>query len=471
MLIHRHQVVRGDELDTAAAALAERLVALGAADRHRVALLLGNTPGFFVALLAVFRLGASAVLLNPQLRGSEIAETLERTGAGWLVAPEERPPAWGRLAEKVCSGGRFDSGASGPLGLWRSGAKPCRAPEGELTLQLTSGVTGRSKIVPRTVTNLADELEHFAALLALGPGDTVLCPSPLFHAYGLVNGCLLPLFTGARAILVDWFLPADVLDAARRHHATVLVGVPAMYRSLAASHGGRARDLASLRIRFSAGAPLSPAILGAFEQRFAQTIHQQYGSTETGVIAVNLGPGDEGRDPLAVGRAVPGRTIAVVDGDGVEVTAGAEGEVVVRSAGSAVAYLDDPEQSARHFRDRAYWTGDLGRIDPAGDLVLTGRRTALINCAGFKVDPREVENVLSELEVVAECAVFGAPDPVAGELVKAAIVTRGTTTEQEVRCHCIRRLARFKVPRELRFVEALPRTATGKVLTKYLVDR
>jgi long-chain acyl-CoA synthetase len=268
---------------------------------------------------------------------------------------------------------------------------------------------------------------------------------------------------------VDWFLPNDCVDLVRVHAARVFVGVPTMYKAMADAYGARPSDLASLRICFSAGAPLSDHVYRAFQSRYGLSIHQQYGTTETGTIAINRLPRPD-TNVLAAGRPLPGRDVAIVSDDGTDAAPGETGEIAIRSAGTAAGYLDDPERTRLQFRDGRYFTGDLGVIDERGDLMVLGRRTCFINVAGQKVDPGEVEMVLLQFDGIVECAVVAAADRVGGEVVKAVVVTNRRIDAAEIVAFCRRHLAPHKVPRTVAFMDALPRSPTGKVLVKYLTE-
>lgn len=243
LLVHREVEVTGDALDRQADVVAERLTALGVGPRHRVALLLGNTPLFAAGLLGAMRLGASAVLLNPQFKPQEVRDCLERTDAAAVLTAHDAVQGFTHLPSAATPESLALSDAPGALHVWRRpGAEP-RAAAGERIVQLTSGVSGRAKIVCRTEENLACELERFASHLALGLDDATVCPAPLFHAYGLVNGLLLPLFSGRPAILIDWFLPNEVAGVTKQYRPRVLVGVPTMYKTLGDAFGPEADDL------------------------------------------------------------------------------------------------------------------------------------------------------------------------------------------------------------------------------------
>jgi long-chain acyl-CoA synthetase len=463
-LVHDGELVRRESLAIDSARLADRLARHGVTEGRRVVLLSGNTPGFAAAWLAVMRLRASAVLLSPHLTDGEIGRLVARTRPSAILVDSGLDARVSRtgVAERADS----DAVCGRPLTVWRVEGAALAAP-GEATALVTSGSTGRAKIVARSAAMLREELESFSAALGHEVGPTV-CPAPLFHTYGFVNGLLWPLFSKRPTILIDWFVPSETSAIVARYRPGVFVGVPTMYKTLAEAYGPTAAELASLRYCFSAGAPLPAAVARAFETRFGQRIREQYGATETGVIAADLddAPSTEG----CVGRPFPGREVLIRGDDGAEQVRGAPGDVYVRSPGAANAYLDDPGLSAVSFDAGCYRTGDLGRLDDAGRLTLSGRRATFINVAGLKVDPREVERALAGFDAVADCVVLPAPDPVSGEVVRAVIVPRRAMTTKEVQRFCRGQLAGYKVPRHVEFVSALPRSGTGKLLVSRLID-
>jgi long-chain acyl-CoA synthetase len=460
-------VVTGAVLNREADIVAGALTRLGVGPRHRVGVMHGNTPQFAAAVLGAMRLGASSMLLSTRSKKRDIIDAVTRAKPSVILADGSASTQLSAIPEIEAADRVELSCGVQPMQIWRTPYAEPTAGDGELSVQFTSGVSGRSKIVARTTANLRDELESFATDLNLSSTDATLCPCPISHTYAFVNGFLLPLFSGRPSVLMDWFLPNRAIELVRRYRARVFIGVPTMYRAMAEAYGAAGGDLASLRICFSAGAPLSAEVADAFRLKCGLPIHQQYGTTETGVIAINLD--DDKRHVLSVGKPVRGRAIEIVDESGTPVRPTAQGEIVVYSPAAARAYIDDPALTAEKFRDGRYVTGDVGSVG-VGGLRITGRRTSFINVAGLKVDPQEVERVLISCEDVAECAVVPLKDPAGGEVVRAVVVASNPVTAKKLQRFCKKRLAPHKVPREVTFVEALPRTATGKVLLKELID-
>jgi long-chain acyl-CoA synthetase len=321
----------------------------------------------------------------------------------------------------------------------------------------SSGTTGRPQPVVRTHENLWWEAENIATSTAIGSDDTILGVIPLSHAYGLGNALLASLRTGARLILRPRFVRRHTLDLLATHAVSVFPTVPFMARMLATTDRGRRWALDALRLCISAGAPLTLDVYDAFLARFGVPIRQLYGLTEAGDVALNLAPLME-LDPTSVGRPIGTVRVTIEDTDGTEVAPGATGEIVVRSD-SAMGGAAQPLRT----RDQGHWSA-------CGDLVITGRTSLFINSAGNKVNPAEVEVALRSHPAVADVAVFGIPTPHGDQLVAAAVVARESCTAEELRVHCGRLLASYKIPRVVSFRDALPRSPLGKILLGELLD-
>ena len=457
-----------DRLHDDASAFADRLNRhLGIGAGHRVVMTLGNSPEFVIGLIALVSLRASAVLLGPHFTGAELADAVDRTrSVGLLASRHQSATASSLLSEVDVTPGAVRDGAD--IACFRTQYAAVSAGADEVTIQFTSGSTGRARLVPRTVAHLVDELSSLASVLTLGPEDATLCPCPLNHAYGLVDGLLLPLFTGRTTVLLSSFLPSDVADAARDHRPRMMIGVPTMYRALCHASSVQASDLSSLQIFLSSGAPLSNELDRAFRERFGGRLRQQYGSTETGAIAIDAGAGPVS-SAECVGAPLPGRVLLCVNERGEPEPVGETGEIVVQSGSAAEHYLDDPDATADRFVRGCFLTRDRGHMNTSGQLFVTGRASSVINVGGRKIDPLEVQQVLERFESVIECAVLRVPGVTGEDAIKAVIVARRHTSVAELRSFCQQYLAQHKIPHTFEFVDALPRTVTGKVVTKDLL--
>ena len=480
-------VVHGDETISWSALLerverfADGLGALGVEPGAAVALVAPNSAEFVVAFLAIVGLGAVVVPLSPQLKPDEIEFSFRTSGVRAAVADEFARPAvrdaaarLGREMPIVTSGATSGDPLSMAAAIARHprAALAERAPEETLLHQYSSGSTGRPKQVARTHGGCRAEGEAYRTTIALTAADRIFCAVPLGHSYA-TGACLFAFArSGAALVVLDDPHPfvlrrARALELIERERATIFPGVPYTYRLLAEAPGEA--DLSSLRLCFSAGTALPRPVFEAFRARFGLPVRQLYGSTETGVMTMNLDP-DPDPTSATVGTPVHGVTITVLDDDGEPVAPGADGEVVVSGPSVVDGYGGAERAAAAAFRDGRFFTGDLGRLDADGRLTLTGRRLLTIEVAGNKVDPVEVEDVLTAHPAVAEAVVVGVRGDVEGEeLVKAVLVRRGPCDERELIPFCAERLASFKVPRIVAFVDEIPRSPVGKVLRKDLV--
>jgi long-chain acyl-CoA synthetase len=423
-----------ERVERMAEALRERGIRAGDA----VGLVLPNGPALVTAFLALTGIGAVVVPLNPQFKVDELAFCLNACGTREVLADE-------RDIELMIA-----SHARRPIDP--------RLPEETFAYQFSSGSTGRPKRLARTHGQLWAEAESYTWI---APEDRLFCALPLFHTYGM--GCCLvaAVRNAATLVFLDSKHPfllsrARALQLLERERVTVFPGVPFHYRHLADTpmHA----NLSALRWCFSAGTALPRATFDAFARRFGIAVRQLYGCTEAGTLTVNLDP-----DPVATFASVgkPSGAVRVsVEDD----------EIVVSSPAMTRGYSDDAELNRRAFRDGWFYTGDTGRFDQLGRLYVTGRRKLLIEVAGHKVDPLEVEDVLAVHPKVREAVVVGVPDGKDGEeTVKAVIVPANHPQERELIEFCSQRLANFKVPRVVEFRDEIPRSPLGKVLRKYLV--
>jgi len=460
------------ELDVAAAAVAATFAARGVGPGDRVALYLGNRPEFVIAYLAAARLGAPAVPINTAYRRRELAHILSDSRPRLIVTEEAHWPTLEELGPEERGGGAEIVTAGQLAGIAANPAAPLSTPApggGDLAFLLyTSGTTGRSKGAMLTHDNVLATVAALLTAWSWREDDKLLLALPLFHTHGLVVGLHCALAAGATVLLRRKFDAAEALDTLARGDATVFFGVPTMYARLVEElRRRRGPRLERVRLFASGSAPLPPETFAAFAELTGHRILERYGMTETGMLLSNPYAGE--RRPGTVGTALPGVEAPGVNAAGAEVPPGAEGELEVRGANVFAGYWGDAEKTAASFTADAegrrwFRTGDLARRDPAdGYFTLLGRRGELIISGGFNIYPREIEEVLEALPGVREAAVVGRPHPEWGEAPVAFVVADRPLSEDEIVAHCKRQLAGFKSPRAVRFVEALPRNALGKV--------
>jgi long-chain acyl-CoA synthetase len=317
------------------------------------------------------------------------------------------------------------------------------------------------------VSNVRAVIDH----LEMVAEDRTLCFLPLFHCFGQNFIMNATLSAGATLFLHERFVPDDALSTIQRERITIFYAVPTVY-VLLLNHLELARyDLSSLRITFSAAATMPLEVAERWRERFGRPIIEGYGLTETSPFASFNG--EQHFRPGTVGTPIQDVEIKIVDADDREVPVGELGEIIIRGPNVMKGYFGRPEDSAAALRGGWFHSGDIGRVDHDGYVSIVDRVKDMINLGGYKVWPREIEEVLFEHPAVNECAVIGVPDPVYGETVRAYVVLRdGADADAETLVrHCAERMATYKVPREVEFISALPKSPTGKVLKRELRAR
>lgn len=444
------------QVDAAVNAEARRLVEAGVAPGDRVAVRLPTGPAFCVAVFGALRMGAVVVPTGPGQPLRELQQLVADSGTGLLVGDGEGTGLTVLPAPTLEVGDQpeFPSIGSG---------------EDIAVLGYTSGTSGVPRGAMLSHRALLANVDQCAALrpAPVTAGDRVLLAVPLFHVYGLGPGLFQVAGAGATAVLLARFDADTALTAAREHRVTTLVGVPPMYQALLAeSHERLGQDLSTVRLFTSGAAPLAARVLNGVRQAVGLPVHEGYGLTETGPVLTSTLVGGVPKAG-SVGQPLPGVELRLVDSDG-RVLDIAEDEpgtglVAVKGANLFSGYWPD----GAHGPDAEGWfrTGDVGYLDADGDLHLVDRVGDLIIVNGFNVYPHEVERVVDELDEVVEAAAVGVPDERTGESVKVVIVLREGTglTEEAVVAHCAARLAKFKVPTAVEFVDALPHSPTGKL--------
>jgi long-chain acyl-CoA synthetase len=473
--VFRDRRVSYGELQAQSHRLAGLLAAAGVRPGDRVAMMLPNVPEFGTTYFGALAAGATVVPLNPLLKPDEVQYILEDSGAAAIVSLEMSRPLLAAAREPIRRVPRLlvlDAPDLGGEVLLTAASPtveaPRRAPRDVAACLYTSGTTGRPKGAMLTHANLIANLASFHRVLHATEDEVFLAVLPFFHAYGATTLLLLPLSIGATVVLEPRFVPEGILRSIVQHGVTIFMGVPSMFAVLA----GLPMPVAPphrLRFCISGGAPLSTAVLEAFEARHRVPIYEGYGPTECSpVLTVN--PPDGLRKIGSVGPPIPDVEIRIVDEEGRSLPPGEIGEIAARGPNVMLGYLNRPEDTAAAIRDGWYHTGDLGRVDDDGYVYIVDRKTDLILVGGLNVYPSEVERVLCTHPGVAEAVVIGVPDTLRGEAVSALVIPRDgqVVVIPELLQWCRQRLAGYKVPRTIRLVTELPRTVTGKVLKSAL---
>ncbi len=486
-LVFGDQVLSHTEVEQRSNRWAHALIGLGLEPGERVAVLLENSVHSVDSVFGIEKAALVCVALNARHTLAEHADILADAEPSALIIGASfaaLAPALAALAATRVPGLRQVLGlqiqadgvqALEPLLAAAADAPPglAIAPDQLQRIAYTSGTTGRPKGVVYTVERTQQRLaNHFIAMeYGLSVDDAMLHVGPLTHAAGVY---LLPCYLrGARNVILERFDPRALLDAVARHRITHLMLVPTMMARLVdALEAGMPADLTSLRRIHYGTAPTPVALLRRALAVFGPILRQQYGMTEAVQPLCVLYPhehlGDGAQDPIAsCGRPTGQVRIELRSASGQPVTPGAVGEIVIAHEGiGRVAFWRRPDLLAETVCDGWFHTGDLGRFDAQGFLHIVGRNKDMIISGGFNVYAREVEDALASHPAVEEAAVIGLPDAQWGEIVAAVVVLRSgrQTDAQALQAHCAERIAGYKKPRQIRFVDALPRNAAGKVL-------
>ena len=451
------------------------LTAHGVQRGSRVAIVLPNGVEMALALLGV-SVTAIAVPFNPACRGEEFRAHFEAVRAGFLIVLAGTDT----VARSVAAGmGIKVFELSGDGGLALSSAAHCAAPApgggGETTrpepgdvaaILMTSGSTGRAKKVPLTHRNLCASASYTCRSMALRPADRCLCMWEQFHISGLTSLLMTPLAAGGTVIYTTGFDAAEFYRLVEAKEPTWFMGVPAALHELV-FHAGKypvTTRRTSLRLIRSGAAALAPQLMAEIETLFGVPVIQSFGMTEAAplITATLLPPAV--RKPGSVGQS-SGPELRILGPDGAALAAGEVGELALRGDNVVSGYEDDPEANAHSFRDGWFLTGDTGYLDADGYLFLKGRLKQMINRGGEKVNSQEIDDVLMTHPAVAEVASFAVTHRTLGEDVAVAIVLKpsASVTEGGLRGFVAGRLAAFKVPQRVIFLDRMPRNAVGKI--------
>ena len=497
------------EVDRLSSALAVGLADLGVRPGDRVGVYLQNVPQFVIAMVAAWKAGAVMVSVNPMYKAREVKEILDDSGATALVALES---LYGDVAAGVVgdtavravvttSPRDFVSDADADaIPLLAEVARVrhdgthdlldlARAHDGETPdpvdlgpddvafLTYTSGTTGPPKGAMNTHANVVFNAQVYRDWMRLDEDDSVFGAAPLFHITGLIGHVAVAMLVPMPLVLFHRFEPGAALEIAERARPTFTIAAITAFIALLNHPDAERRDLSALTKVYSGGAPIPPATVEAFEERFGAYIHNIYGLTETtspshAVPFDRRAPVDESSGALSVGVPVFNTVVRILGEDGEELAPGEVGEFVTSGPQVVPGYWEKPEETAHALPGGALRTGDVGFMDTDGWFYLVDRKKDQINASGYKVWPREVEDVLYGHPAVREAAVVGVPDEYRGETVKAFVSLKdGRSAEpDELIAFCKERMAAYKYPRLVEVLDEIPKTATGKILRRALRD-
>jgi long-chain acyl-CoA synthetase len=440
------------------------LVSKGVVHGDRVAILLPNSVEFITSFFSVLEIGAISVPLNTAHKETELKYYISNSSPRIILTEEALRPMAEKSAGQAGASVVVIRGAITDYSYRRNGAsrkiKYNPIPDDEAIYLYSTGSTGKPKCVARTHSNLIALAENHTQTVGWTGDDKILFVVPLSHTYALGN-FISGIKVGATLYVLSSFNRNRVIDMIEGEAITVFPAVPFMLDVLAKTYLPKPRDFSSLKLVISAGSPLSKEVFYRFHERFGIYPRQLYGSTETGVISINLSPDVEDSFD-SVGSPVKNVEVKIVKEDGSQAEAGEEGEIVVKSSSMTKGYKNLPKDTISAFKNGYYHTGDLGTIDKDGYIRILGRKKLFINIGGNKVNPREVEHQISGHSKVEEVVVFGVTDSDGNEVVKAVIVPKADLTAKEIYDFCKGKIADFKIPRKIEFRGRIPKGATGK---------
>ncbi|GAA3245939.1 long-chain fatty acid--CoA ligase [Pseudonocardia petroleophila] len=495
------------ELDGLTDAFAAAIVDAGFTPGERVAVYLQNVPQFLIAQIGTWKAGGIAVSINPMNKERELTELLTDSGATVLVCLESlhrdvaskvvpntsvrtvlttseleyqtrNDPRIFTGVERIACEGTVD--LAGALERFAGQSPPAVSlgPDDIAFLTYTSGTTGPPKGAMTTHRNVVFNAQTYRDWVGLSSDDVVLGVAPLFHITGLIAHIAISLLIGAPLVLMYRLDPAVTIETIRDERATFTVGSITVFIALMNSPAAEKDALASLTKILSGGAPIPPSTVKAFASTFGHYIHNVYGLTETtspshGTPFGTEGPVDEASGALSVGVPVYDTVVQIVDDNGDDLPVGEIGELVTTGPQVVVGYWNKPEETAKALPGGSLHTGDVGYMDADGWFYIVDRKKDQINAGGYKVWPREVEDVLYEHEAVREAAVVGVPDEYRGESVKAFVSLRPgkEVSEADLIAFAKERMAAYKYPRAIEFLDEIPKTVTGKLLRRELRGR
>ncbi|MBA3993232.1 MAG: hypothetical protein C0469_06870 [Cyanobacteria bacterium DS2.3.42] len=480
------------------------LFRVGVVAADKIGIIFPNHPDFISAFFAVSSLGGTVVPINPLLKADEVKHILSDSEAKVLIVHESTA---GEVADAVENLPNLEhvfvltygeKGGYTAVSLSEKAAarvkmtqlcmsyvsqSACSAsffgkiaevsPSEDLAvLVYTSGTTGKPKGAMLTHNNLLGAVTAAHAAFPVGPDDRLLGALPLCHIYGLTVVMLGTIHKGGSLALIEKFEVVPALKTIEEEKVTVLPAVPTMYQYMIMHLEIEKFDLTSLRLCLAGGAPLSKSLFESLSRFVNAPLVEGYGLTEVSCVAT-LNPVDGKNVHGSVGPAIPTVTVAIFDKDGNQLPPGSEnvGEIAIKGPNVMRGYYRAPEKTSEVLKDGWFFTGDLGYLDTDAYLWIVGRAKELIIRGGQNIYPREVENVIAKLQGVVDVAVIGVPEPIMGERVKALVVLAkdANITESEVKDFCQKRLADYKVPRVVEFIETMPRNSTGKILKSQLV--
>jgi long-chain acyl-CoA synthetase len=497
-------VVTRQELDEQSDALASALLANGFAAGDRLAVYLQNVPQFLVCMVGSWKAGGVMVSINPMNRARELSYLLKDSGAKLLVCLETlydevaRDVVPDTDVQLVLTTSELEYQSRNDERLFKGTSRQRHGGTTDFTellqqhrgqvpppvqlgaddvafLTYTSGTTGVPKGAMNTHRNVVFTAAVYRDWARFAPGGSVFGIAPLFHITGLIGHIAVSFLAPMPLVLAYRFEPQVVLDALLEHRPTYTIGAITAFNALFNAAQFSPDHFSSFTSVYSGGAAISPTAEQGFLAATGLQVHNAYGLTETTspMTLTPFGtpsPVDPTSGALSVGVPVPSTVVRIQGEDGQDLPLGEVGEIVADGPQVVAGYWGKPDETAANLPGGALKSGDVGFMNPAGWVFIVDRKKDMINASGYKVWPREVEDVLAEHPAVLESAVIGVPDDKRGETVKAFVSVKAgaQVTPEELIAHCKQRMAAYKYPRQVEIIDELPKTVTGKILRREL---
>ncbi len=470
------------ELDRLVNRVADGLLKLGLKRGDVLSIFLPSRPELIIGYLAAVRAGLTVNVLNAMLREQEVAYILQDCATRAVLVDTKRLPILEAirteieaLSAVVVLGESVNDQYYPYESLLDSGTdqfEPVDFQDGDLChLMYTSGTTGRPKGVMATHRNVWHNATHFGKV-HFQPTDTIMVATPIFHCWGLVNGTFGMLSKGGTVITVERFYPDRALSDIERLKPTIFQGVPPMFNLLLRQPELDKREISSVVFCLSAATKMPENLIHQVEQRLNWRYAEAWGLTEVSCVGTTA-PYKDTRIG-SCGKGMDDGEIKVVDEQGAILPVGQQGELCIRGTCVTKGYLNKPEATKEAFDAEGWFhSGDVAYMDTAGYAYIVDRKKDMINVGGEKVFPSEVEDMMLSHAKIKDLVIVGIPDDLKGEAPKAFIVFREgqTATEEEIRAYCKEKMAPYKVPVAVEFIEEVPRAASGKALRRLLRDK
>ncbi len=431
-----------------------------------VGLMLPTSGLFPMAMLGTWMLGRTVVPLNYLLSRPELEYVIADAGIDTIVTVGPMVEHVGGLPAHIRQVRVEDLSFTGLPPLRRAAKRP---DDFLAALLYTSGTSGKPKGVMLTAGNLWSNVSQCVEWVGFTHLDSLLGVLPQFHSFGLTVLTLLPMCVGCKIVYTARFVPRRILDLLEAHKPTAMIAIPSMYNVLLHARSATPDHFASLRFIVSGGEPLPRPVAAGFREKLGATINEGYGLTETAPVTNWCRPQDHRAG--SVGKPLPRIEEKIVDTEGRRLGINQDGEICIKGPNVMAGYYKLEKETAAVFDAEGYFrTGDMGRFDGDGHLYITGRIKEMLIIAGENVFPREIEEVLNAHATVRDSAVIGVNDPSRGEVPVAFVeLAEGAVfDEAALRAHCRDRLAQYKLPREIRVLDKLPRNPTGKIMRRQL---